>query len=161
MTFDRFGRSRIFGLGEAQDGPRRPKTAQDGPRCPQYRPKAAQEAPKTAPRRPKKAPRRPKRALRQPKRAPRLPEGLEQLDKQGSEHFPLFFKSPPGPCRDRGLGVGQRLLGYPYGYLGVTLQSLFENTVELSGAVLELSWAVFMSLWLPQKRPSKNRDPMR
>ena len=84
-----------------------------------------------------------------------MPEGLEQLDKQGSEHFPLFFKSPPGPCRDRGLGVGQRLLGYPYGYLGVTLQFLFGNNVELSGAVLELSWVVFMSFWLARKKAVK------
>ena len=78
---------------------------------------------------------------------------------KGSQHFPSFFKLPPGPSRDRGLGVGQRLLGYPYGSLGVTLQSFLGNNVELSGAVLEPSWVVFMSLGCPRKGTSNIEIP--
>ena len=54
MTFDRFGRSRIFGLGEAQDAPRAfqeaPKRPERGPKRPQNGPHEASKLPPRGPR---------------------------------------------------------------------------------------------------------------
>ena len=58
------------------------------------------------------------------------------LKKKEIQCFPFFSSSPRAPSRLQG-----------------HISKTFGNTVELSDAVLELSWVVFVSSWLPRSSP--------